>query len=247
MKRPGLLCRPLALAGEIDPAAGLARQRAYVFTGSKDQVVARPVVAATRDFFKAAGMPARNLAYVDTVAAGHAFVVPGFGNSCGSNTAPYIVHCSVKGRPYDQAGAILQQVHGPLKPAAVTLSATVQPFDQRAFANAASSLDSVGFVYIPAACAGGSGCAVHVVFHGCLQGAQSVGSDVYGSAGYNRWADTNRLIVLYPQVVKSEPAPYNPQGCWDWWGTGYTGPAFALRSGVQMAAVKSMVDRLTGK
>jgi len=31
-----------------------------------------------------------------TLAAGHAFVVLGFGNSCGSNAAPYIVHCSVK-------------------------------------------------------------------------------------------------------------------------------------------------------
>jgi poly(3-hydroxybutyrate) depolymerase len=237
----------LALAGEVDPAAGLARQKAYVFSGSKDQVVARAVVAATRDFFKAAGMPAKNLAYVDTVAAGHAFVVLGFGNSCGSNAAPYIVHCSVKSQPYDQAGAILRQVYGVLKPPAVTLSSTVRPFDQRDFANAASSLDSVGFVYVPTACASGSGCAVHVVFHGCLQGAQSVGSDVYASVGYNRWADTNRLIVLYPQVVKSEPAPYNPQGCWDWWGTGYTGPAFALKSGVQMAAVKAMVDRLTGQ
>ena len=36
----------------------------------------------------------------------------------------------------------------------------------------------------------------------------------------------------------------NPQGCWDWFA--YDGPDYALKSGRQMAAIKAMVDRLSG-
>ena len=52
-----------------------------------------------------------------------------------------------------------------------------------------------GYVYVPAACAtGGSAhCAVHVVFHGCQQGAATVGDAIYGKVGYNQWADSNGI------------------------------------------------------
>lgn len=236
-----------ASLGQIDPVAGVGKLKVYVFGGTKDEVVHPPVVAATRDFFQAAGVTPRNLAYVSKMPAGHAFIAPSFGNDCGTNDTPYIDHCpsKIKGQAYDQPKEILQHIYGPLKPPAETLSSTVRPFDQNAFAGREASMDSAGFVYIPKTCASdASGCAVHVVFHGCEQGAQSVGSDVYGSVGYNRWADTNRVIVLYPQAVTSQALPTNPKGCWDWWG--YTGLNFQVRSGVQLAAVKSMVDRLTG-
>jgi len=31
-------------------------------------------------------------------------------------------------------------------------------------------------------------------------------------AGYNSWADSNNIIVLYPQVIKASN-PFNPNGC----------------------------------
>jgi poly(3-hydroxybutyrate) depolymerase len=34
----------------------------------------------------------------------------------------------------------------------------------------------------------------------------------------------------------------NPNGCWDWWG--YTGSHFADKRGVQMRAIRNMIDRL---
>jgi hypothetical protein len=55
------------------------------------------------------------------------------------------------------------------------------------------------------------------------------------------WTESNRIIVLYPQVNASS-APYNPQGCWDWFG--YTGMNYALKSGPQLLAVQAMIDRL---
>ena len=67
--------------------------------------------------------------------------------------------------------------------------------------------------------------------------------------GYNRWAPSNALIVLYPQTVARYgvggwPASFvlNPNACWDWWG--YTGPHFLERDAPQMLAVHRMLDQL---
>lgn len=230
--------------GQIDQPSGISKLKVYVFGGTKDQVVHPEVVAATRDFFVAAGVTPKNLAYVNKFPAGHAFIAAAFGNACGTNGTPYIDQCPDRRIAYDQPKAILQHIYGPLSPPATALSSTVRPFDQTPFASVGSSLDTVGFVYIPKSCVtDASHCGVHVVFHGCKQGAQSVGSDVYSSVGYNRWADSNRLIVLYPQVVTSAVFPSNPEGCWDWWG--YSGLNFQVRGGVQLTAIKSMVDQLT--
>lgn len=232
--------------GQIDPASGISRLRIYLYSGTKDTVVSPAVVAAARDFFVSAGVPAQSLAYVDSIPSGHAFVAPSFGNACGSSDPPFIDQCPSQGQAYDQPKAILEQIYGPLAPPAPNLSARVRAFDQGEFTSWGSSMDSVGYVYVPAACASGARrCAVHVVFHGCQQGARAVGDDVYDDAGYNRWADTNGLVVLYPQAVASRFFPVNPLGCWDWWG--YTGAAFMTRAGVQLSAVHAMVARLTAE
>jgi hypothetical protein len=49
------------------------------------------------------------------------------------------------------------------------------------------------------------------------------------------------LIVLYPRVEASFFS--NPRGCWDWWG--YTGSAYATKEGVQVRAVRAMLERLS--
>jgi poly(3-hydroxybutyrate) depolymerase len=243
-----LAAQGFATLGQIDPVAGVAAQKVYVYSGTKDSVVKPTVVQATRDYYQAAGVAKANLAYVNTVPSGHAFIAPTFGNICATNAAPYIDQCMPKGSSanYDQPKAILQHIYGTLKPAAASLSSTVRPFDQRAFASADTGLDSVGYYYVPKTCAtDSSACSVHVVFHGCKQGAAVVGSDVYSKVGYNQWADSNHVIVVYPQILASQMSPMNPDGCWDWWG--YSGTNFQVKSGPQMSAVKAMVDRLTSQ
>ena len=238
----------LADLNQLDPLAGISKQRVYIFHGTRDITVKAPAAQATREFFKDAGVTAMKV--VSNIPAGHAFVSASFGNPCDKTEPPYIVRCSAGGHTYDQPKELLQWIYGPLKKPANSPSSNARPFDQREFASAATSLDSIGFVYIPTSCeATGAGCKVHVVFHGCFQGAESVGPDVYKSAGFNRWADTNGIIVLYPQIKISQLSPFNPDGCWDWWGGPpialYTGPTFMVRSGVQLSIVKAMVDRLT--
>ncbi|WP_028534479.1 extracellular catalytic domain type 2 short-chain-length polyhydroxyalkanoate depolymerase [Paludibacterium yongneupense] len=235
--------RRFAAAGQIDPLSHLQTHRIYVFSGTRDTVVHQKAVDATVSFYKQAGVAANNVQYVNTVAAGHAFITPDFGNACSDNAAPYVSHCSVSGSGYDQAGAMLQQIYGKLNPPAAAPSGQIVAFDQREFAAAGTGMAAQAFVYVPASCRGG-GCKVHVALHGCQQSAAKVGDDVYAKAGYNRWADSNKIVVLYPQVDAST-IPLNPQGCWDWFA--YTGPAYATHDGVQMKAIKAMVDRLTTK
>jgi len=105
------------------------------------------------------------------------------------------------------------------------------------------SMNDVGYVYVPQSCQQGSTCRVHVAFHGCEQTLADIDTDYVTKTGFNAWADSNDIIVLYPQAKKSQPA--NPKGCWDWWG--YSGADYAFKSGVQMEAVKAMLDRLANK
>jgi poly(3-hydroxybutyrate) depolymerase len=126
-------------------------------------------------------------------------------------------------------------------------------------------LDDSGWLYVPAGCeAAGAACRLHVVFHGCAQGQRAAGPggkpiarQFVSGAGYNRWAEANRIVVLYPQVLASQALRsgdsyrLNPEGCWDFWG--YTDPdgalagsqaRYARRSAPQLRAVKAMVDAL---
>jgi hypothetical protein len=87
------------------------------------------------------------------------------------------------------------------------------------------------------------------VFHGCQQYAQNpeVGDAVYKHGGYNEWADTNRIIVLYPQTVAIPLL--NEYGCWDWWGPNdflTRNREFAQKAGYQISAIRKMLDRLAG-
>jgi poly(3-hydroxybutyrate) depolymerase len=266
----------LADRGQIDPVSNLTAQKIYLFSGTKDDTVKQTVMNAVLAFFQSADVPASNVQYVRQYPAGHAFISPSSGNACGATAAPYVNRCAVAGSPgaggtpdtyaaggtpdtyaaggtpdtyYDQPGAVLTQIYGPLTPPASALSAKPVAFDQTEFISpersTMSSMAETGYVYIPASCAQGGSehCAVHVVFHGCQQGAATVRGAVYSKVGYNNWADSNGIIVLYPQAVVSSFIPYNPQGCWDWWG--YSGLDFQVRSGIQLAAVRAMVNRLT--
>jgi hypothetical protein len=90
---------------------------------------------------------------------------------------------------------------------------------------------------------------VHIALHGCKQNLETIQDHYIRHAGYNEWADTNGLIILYPQTIVGNPAtdaftPLNSFGCWDWWG--YTNFNYAVKAGRQITTIKAMLDRLTG-
>jgi poly(3-hydroxybutyrate) depolymerase len=234
-----------AKAGRIDATSHLASGRAWLFAGSKDRTVSRDVVEALNGFY--VGYKVKTVIVRDKP-AGHAMPTVNAGNpDCGVTKAPFINDCD-----YDAAGELLQQLLGPLTAPSAKEGGRLLQFDQKEFAKGdakAISMDDAGYVYVPKTCEAEQ-CRVHVALHGCRQGAGEIGEQFVREAGYNRWADANRLIVLYPQAIArygrafgSWSFVWNPRGCWDWWG--YTGALYHTRQGPQLPALKAMLERLS--
>ncbi|MDR0997242.1 MAG: poly(3-hydroxybutyrate) depolymerase, partial [Zoogloeaceae bacterium] len=70
----------------------------------------------------------------------------------------------------------------------------------------------------------------------------TIGDKFITEAGYNAWADSNRLIVLYPQTRQ---IPNNPNSCWDWWG--YSSYRYHVKDAPQIEAIQAMIERLTSR
>lgn len=225
-----------AQAGQIDATTNLAHERAWLFTGTKDETVSADVVKSLRDYYALFGV---DTLLVSDKPAGHAMVTERSGNACGTTAPPYINDCR-----YDAAGELLKYLLGALQPPPAKESGALLRFGQAAYAGgdaAAIGLAAEGFLYVPQSCRT-ERCRIHVVFHGCRQNAETVGERFVREAGYNRWADANRLLVLYPQTTTRYFPLFNPRGCWDWWG--YTGALYAARGGAQIHAVQAMLDHL---
>jgi hypothetical protein len=227
--------------------------------GERDEIVPAAVAANLKNFYEALGVRGERL-HVEPNdprrPACHGMPVDRFlGDSrfpkrdCSEHQPPFVIEC---GR--DAAEPLLRHLYAEGfhdAPADPHAAGTLAAFDQTEFLDrrdtTAAGLSGVGYLYVPAACRGGGGaCRLHVAFHGCRQnvdarGADRAHDDFVRDAGYNRWAASNRIVVLYPQTTESA---LNPNRCWDFWG--YTGPDYRTRRGPQMRAVKNMVDRLLG-
>lgn len=225
----------LAEGGKIDPLDAVREDKVYLFSGQQDRTVVPAIVRAAERYFLKLGIPADNIKRVTNYPAGHAFVTEDHGGSCELSKTPFVVDCD-----YDQAGDLLRHIYGTLQARTPQATGRYLAFDQRPFVSgSADGLADEGQVYIPTACRNAAGCRVHIAFHGCGQNAAQVGTAFVEGSGFARWGDSNRLIILFPQVKKS---PGNSQACWDWWG--YTGDDFLTREGVQVQAVNRMLEHL---
>ncbi|MEA2663865.1 MAG: hypothetical protein QOI11_809, partial [Candidatus Eremiobacteraeota bacterium] len=177
--------------------------------------------------------------YVNGYAAAHGWESPYGEVSCNIGTTPYMINCS----NYDSEKTWLQLFYGTLAAKNTgTLGGSLIQFDQTEFGSSAAMMDSSGYVYVPAACAAGQTCRLVLALHGCLQTQSSIGTKFITESGIDQWADTNKLVVLYPYAIATSGS--NPNGCWDWWG--YGSASYALKAGPQMSALKKMVDRIQG-
>lgn len=227
---------------KIDNLNNVRYDKIYIFSGKNDIVVSQPVVDRVKEFYRLAGVRENNIKYVNTLNSGHSFVTENYGNTCDETGPPFIADCD-----YDQAGAILKHIYGNLTPPAPPANnGKIIEFSQNEFINdpRSHSMSDVGYAYVPNSCAEGNNCKVHVAFHGCSQTIEDTGDLFYTKTGYNRWAATNDIIILYPQLVHL-PSEINPLGCWDWWG--YDSDNYYNKNGYQMAAVMRMIKRLAGQ
>lgn len=223
-------------AGEIDPLANLANDRVWLLHGTLDTVVGEPVSAAAMTFYRHY-LPAAAIRYVDDVAVVHGLPTLQYGPPCDTFGTPFLHACD-----YDAAGAWLHDLYGELD-ARVAASGTLLSVTQ--VGGDEADMLPEAFLYVPEACAAGERCGLHVALHGCSQSAEKIGDAFAVGSGLNEWAESNRLLVLYPQVGSSTVAPMNPYGCWDWWG--YTDEHYATRNGRQIRVIKATMDALAGR
>jgi hypothetical protein len=236
---PSLLAtkaRRLAQTDRIDPLVNLTSDRVYLFSGKEDRTVVPAIVTAAAKFYAHLDVPPGNIKAVTRFNAGHAFVTEDRGLACEKSKKPFVVDCD-----YDQAGELLAHIYGTLKPRSDRPTGSFVDFDQTPYVEGLSlhGLARTGSVYVPQSCAFSDTCRIHVAFHGCGQNREGAGEAFVRDTGFARWADSNRLIVLFPQVASS---PTNPQACWDWWG--YSGHEYLTRAAPQIVAVHRMIERL---
>jgi poly(3-hydroxybutyrate) depolymerase len=243
-----------ARSGAIDPTRNLAHQRTWLFHGTKDTVVATQVADDLATYYRHYGVP---LTYSHSAPAGHAWISPLGPNPCGVNQSPYVNRCG-----FDAESQMLGTMFGaaPVPPNRGRPHGTLLAFSQDPYAvaprpgdgdvtrggAAAIGMGPTGYVYIPDSCRHGHTCRLVLALHGCLQSAGTIGRTFVTHSFLNQYADTNGLVVLYPQT-EADTTLGNPKGCWDWWG--YLGPAdtdYATRSGPQMVTVMNMVRALGG-
>lgn len=270
--------RQFAADGKIDGLGNLTAARVFLYSGQSDSVVNSDVVRAADALYKKF-VTSGSVVGEFSLDSEHCLPTLEYGEDCTQLSSPYLGKCN-----YDGAGSAFKVLYGPdLKPRGTAAKANLKNFNQSAYgADASISLNTQGFVYVPAACAQGDTCALHIHFHGCArrgvgcgvvggaarglrrggaawrfeaaltqpapprckQSTSDIGDDYPMHAGINEWAETNNIIVLYPQAVHSQYAPTNPQGCFDWWG--YNGDEYAFKTGAQMKVVHAMVDAITG-
>lgn len=250
--------------GHVDGISNLRKHRVWLYWGEDDPVVDPSIVKGLARFYADARVPA--VQKVSGPHAGHGMPIAADGQ-CQVTRSPYINGCKIDG-----AGKLLSWIYKlppSTQPTADATPGSLKPFDQTPYRqkDVFDSLDKTGWLYVPKACEQKDAhCKLHVAFHGCEQGqnfvmgnGQPYGTIFVEQAGYNRWAESAGIVVLYPQVAPSNQINpgsafgFNPKGCWDFWG--YTTPPsdkwafgsglpFNRREAPQMKAVKNMIDAL---
>ncbi|CAF1034429.1 unnamed protein product [Rotaria sp. Silwood1] len=238
---------------KIDDVENLAKHKVYMISGTSDSTVGVSVMTQLYKYYVTEGqfIPSANVVFKKELNSAHTFPTDfdsTGNNGCGSTSSPYISNCG-----FDGAGAILEHIYGSLNPRNNgVLSGKFIEFDQGEFiADARSNgMSTTAWIYIPKSCTDGVTCKLHIAYHGCLQGYEKIGDKFVKNTGYNRWADTNNMIVLYPQTVATNTINMgggaslpNANGCWDW--IGWYGSDFSVKSGKQSTAMKKMIDRIT--
>ncbi len=230
----------LAKQNKIDAIENLKTTKVWLFSGKKDTIVHPQVMNHLETFYKAF-VPTSDIKYLNNLEAGHAMITQNYGGACAVNKSPFINNCGLDG-----AGQVLQHIYGPLNQPSQSLKGKIVEFDQSEFTTpfppSDYSLAKTGYAYIPESCRSTS-CHIHIFFHGCLQNSETIGRELVEHAGYNEWADSNNIIILYPQTKKSIVNPVNPMGCWDWWG--YSSHDYYSKDAPQIKSIMKMVHKLT--
>jgi len=230
-----LQIKTAAEQGRIGDTSALSDDRVWVFHGTQDSTVAAELSDATVALYSQFISPG-NIQFVNDLETGHNFPTSNNGTDCDATESPFIGNCN-----YDAAGILLQQLYGDLEPRQTELKTELSK--TTLIGAVAAGLDKTAYLFIPGECAlNDAACRTHLVLHGCAQSASQIDTVFMEQSGYLEWAESNKIVLAFPQVVS---APANPYACWDWWG--YTGDSYRWRDGLQMTVLANWLQDLTNR
>jgi hypothetical protein len=198
-----------ALLGYIDSPTNLSDDRIYLFSGKDDTVVDQAVVKALQNYYSVYVKYPSQIVADYNIEAEHCLPTLDYGEACSALSSPYIGKCQ-----FDGAGRALRTIYPSIEEAGTAVAANLIEFDQTPYIQLpqVASLGDVGYIYVPTSCKNGATCDLHVSFHGCEQNIELIGNAYAANTGFNRWAEANNIIVLYPYAKVSPTVPYNPNG-----------------------------------
>lgn len=221
--------------GDIDSLSHLRDSRVYIFASKNDFIIKPAGSDKLEEFYKNFSASITRKTHAN---AAHGFLTNNYGNLCSIMGSPWMLKCQ-----YDMAGEVLQSTEPATRVMAQPSTAdksSVLYFDQSALVGPDARMFNWGAAYIPKKCRTGAvSCGVHVALHGCQMNPDFIDRQFIENAGYNEWAESNDLIVLYPQSAKSNGNPY---ACWDWFG--FSGPAYTTKKGKQIEAIRKILSAL---
>lgn len=231
-----------ASKGKVDDPSNIAGSRVFVFSGTSDSTVNPKVNQETVNLYKEFNAEVESKF---DLAAGHTMPTVDNGNTCTSTASPYIGKCN-----YDGAFEALKHLHPEVVTSEPGTYNSKNLFQISQPGASKATMGSKAYVYAPEQCqAEDADCSLHVVFHGCQQTTKDIGTKYVELTGYDEVAETNNLVILYPQV--SSAMLKNPNGCWDWWGYSDGGSSFLpspkkyhTKDGKQIKVVKDTIDSL---
>ena len=100
-----------------------------------------------------------------------------------------------------------------------------------------------GYIYVPPSCESGKkACKLHFSLHGC--GVNGYYDEAVHHLGFQRWGESNDIVIIFPRVQPHGGTIETQSGCWD--GYAQSGTDYALKSGAQMHAIRMMMAAVGG-
>ncbi|CUE68744.1 Hypothetical protein, putative [Bodo saltans] len=232
-----------AAAGTIDPLSNVANQTIFLFSGVYDTVVPQTNMDNVYSMLEMAH--ASRVTKFFNYSAEHAWITDKYGNSCSSLGSPYINNCGL-----DFAHVFLKQAFHDMNQMwndtmAPLLTNNFYTFDQTQFgASSSISMANTGYMYVPEQCKSATAkCHLHLNWHGCTQDANSLGMEYVLFTELNEWAESNNIVILYPQAT-ANILQDNPNACFDWWG--FVDSNYATKDGTQVDIFRQMITKFGG-
>lgn len=205
---------------QIDNVANLANIKFYLYIGLSDTLVG-PNVADQLQAQLLNFTASSNIKYVRLAGAVHGVM------------------------PTDTFASTFGWLFGTLNPPNTgTLKGQFLLFDQTAFIATGQGMGDTGILYVPANCANGQSCKLHVFLHGSNSNYQTRGINTAYYLDKNAWADTNNIIVMYPQTSNESVNSFDGHnGQWDHraiYSSGYD-----WKTAPQNKAIADMVKKIT--